>query len=75
MYRRALASREKTLGPDHPDTLRSVDSLGAALSNQGKHSEAEIAYRYALASREKTFRLDNPNILRSVNGSGAALHN
>ncbi|KAL1970175.1 hypothetical protein VTN77DRAFT_6580 [Rasamsonia byssochlamydoides] len=31
MYRQALEGREKVLGPEHPDTVRSVDRLASVL--------------------------------------------
>ncbi|KAL4746359.1 P-loop containing nucleoside triphosphate hydrolase protein [Aspergillus terricola var. indicus] len=40
MHRRALRDREKVLGPEHPDTLVSVNNLGWALYQQGKYDEA-----------------------------------
>ncbi|KAL2813559.1 hypothetical protein BJX63DRAFT_394126 [Aspergillus granulosus] len=34
MHRQALNGREKVLGPDHPDTIFSVDQLGSVLADQ-----------------------------------------
>ncbi|PWW75749.1 TPR-like protein [Tuber magnatum] len=36
MHRRALESRKKILGPDHPDTLTSANNLALVLQAQGK---------------------------------------
>jgi len=36
MYREALASRQRVLGPDHPDTLGSTSCLAVCLNEQGK---------------------------------------
>jgi hypothetical protein len=41
MHRRALKGRENVLGPEHPDTLNSVNNLGMVLKTQGKYEEAE----------------------------------
>ncbi|KAL4967483.1 P-loop containing nucleoside triphosphate hydrolase protein, partial [Aspergillus stella-maris] len=41
MYQRALAGKEKALGPDHISTLDTVNNLGILYSNQGKLQEAE----------------------------------
>jgi len=42
MHRRALKGRENVLGPEHPDTLSSVNNLGMVLKTQGKYEEAEV---------------------------------
>jgi tetratricopeptide (TPR) repeat protein len=35
LYERALAIREKGLGPDHPDTAQSLNNLAGQLYDQG----------------------------------------
>ncbi len=35
LYRRALAIREKALGPQHPDTATSINNLAGLLASQG----------------------------------------
>ncbi len=35
LYRRALAVREKALGPQHPDTAGSINNLALLLKSQG----------------------------------------
>ena len=35
LYERALAIREKALGPDHPDALNSAGALVDCLNRQG----------------------------------------
>ena len=53
---RALEGNERTLGPDHKDTLRSVNELGMLLRAQGKLNEAEPLWRRALEGCEKNIR-------------------
>src|SRR5437773_7526126 len=36
MYQRALAGKEKALGPEHTSTLDTVNNLGVLYRNQGK---------------------------------------
>ena len=36
LYKRALEARERVLGPEHPDTLTSVNNLAGALQAQGR---------------------------------------
>ncbi|KAJ9481399.1 hypothetical protein VN97_g12081 [Penicillium thymicola] len=47
MYQRALAGKEKALGPDHTSTLGTVNNLGTLYSDQGKLKEAEEMYERA----------------------------
>jgi tetratricopeptide (TPR) repeat protein len=48
----ALATREKILGAEHPDTLISVSNLASVLRHQGKYKEAEEMCRRALKGKE-----------------------
>ena len=50
LYNRALANREKALGPDHPDVAQSVNNLADLYSAQGRYADAEPLYKRALAS-------------------------
>ncbi len=52
-YRRALAARQKILGPDHADTGLAMDDLALALLGEGRYHEAEPLMRRALAIEEK----------------------
>lgn len=53
MYVRALAGKEKALGPEHTSILRTVNNLGNLYRDQGKLREAEDMYVRALAGYEK----------------------
>ena len=50
LYKRALAIREKALGPDHPDVAQSLNNLADLYRAQGRHADAEPLYKRALAS-------------------------
>ena len=67
LYKRALAIREKTLGPDHPDTAQSLNNLAALYDSQGQYVQAEPLYRRALAVREKSLGPDHPDTAGSLN--------
>ncbi len=43
-----IKAREKVLGPEHPDTLAIVSSLGLVLERQGKYDEADAMHQRAL---------------------------
>jgi tetratricopeptide (TPR) repeat protein len=60
MNRRALDGREKVLGEEHPDTLKSFNNLASALQRQGKYEEAEAMIRRALDGCEKALGNDHP---------------
>jgi len=62
-----LERREKTLGRDHPDTLRSMDNLGLVLSSQERSIEAETMHRQAIERKKKTLGHDHPDMLISMN--------
>jgi Flp pilus assembly protein TadD len=62
-----LEGREKQLGPDHPETLKSVNNLGILLSDKGDNEGAEKLYRRALEGKERVLGLDHPDTLASVN--------
>ena len=49
LYKRALAIREKALGPDHPDVATSLNNLAALYNDQGRYADAEPLYKRSLA--------------------------
>ena len=53
VVRMSANAREKVLGPEHPDTLTSVNHLGSVLEMQGKYEEAEAMHRRDLEGPEK----------------------
>ena len=66
-YQRALAIREKVLGPDHPDVAQSLNNLAALYHEQGKHATAEPLYQRALAIREKALGPEHPDVATCLN--------
>jgi tetratricopeptide (TPR) repeat protein len=67
LVQRALAIREKALGPEHPDVAASLDALAGLYRAQGQYRDAERPYRRALAIREKTLGRGNPALVLSLN--------
>src|SRR3712207_4238207 len=53
LSQRALAIREKGLGPEHPDVARSLNNLAWLYYAQGQYAKAEPLSQRALAIREK----------------------
>jgi len=60
-----LAHQEQTLGPDHPDTLDSRNSLASAYRAAGRTDEAITLHEQNLAARERALGPDHPNTLKS----------
>jgi tetratricopeptide (TPR) repeat protein len=60
LYQRALAIREKMLGPDHPHTAQSLNNLALLYHSQGKYEQAEPLYQRALAIDEKALGAEHP---------------
>ena len=73
LYRRALEARERVLGPEHPDTLVSVNSLAFLLERTGDYAGAEPLYRRALEARERVLGPEHPDTLVSVNNLAGLL--
>jgi tetratricopeptide (TPR) repeat protein len=67
LFRRALAIREKALGPEHPHTASSLNNLAELLRFQGKPEEAEPLYRRALAIYEKALGPEHPDTATGLN--------
>jgi tetratricopeptide (TPR) repeat protein len=66
-YRDALVIREKTLGPEHPDTAENLNELGFLLRLQGDLAGARPLLERALAIREKVLGPEHPDTARSLN--------
>jgi len=72
-YERALAIRERVLGPDHPATARSLNNLGYLLQAMGELAAARPYYERALAIRERVLGPDHPATAGSLNNLGGLL--
>jgi len=70
---RILKEQERTLGPEHPDTLGSINNLGILLSDQGDYAGAEPLYRRVMEARERILGPEHPDTLDSINNLGVLL--
>ena len=73
LHRRALAIREKALGPEHPDTAGSYNNLAEVLRAQARYGEAEALHRHALTIREKMLGPEHPDTAGSCNNLAEVL--
>ena len=63
---------ERLLGPDHPDTLNSRNSLAAAYLAAGRVAEAIPLFEQILAVRQRMLGPDDPETLISQNNLASA---
>jgi non-specific serine/threonine protein kinase/serine/threonine-protein kinase len=63
---RAVETRRRVLGTDHPQTLNSMDQLGWTLNREGHYAEAEKLQRETLDSRRQVLGPQQPDTLRSM---------
>jgi RNA polymerase sigma factor (sigma-70 family) len=63
---------ERLLGPDHPDTLNSRNSLAAAYLAAGRVTEAIPLFEQILAVRQRVLGPDDPETLISQNNLASA---
>ena len=66
LCRRALAIKEKTLGPAHSDVAATLKDLVDILRAQGKTEEAEPLYRRALAILERAIGPEFSELAESI---------
>ena len=60
---RAVEIRRGVLGPNHPDTLKSMSNLGWVLQHEGHYTEAEKLQRETLVSERRVLAPDDPETL------------
>jgi hypothetical protein len=63
---RAVDSRRRVLGPEHPDTLASMDEMGVVFNSESRYAEAEKLNRQPgkIASPIRVHANDPFNLLR-----------
>jgi len=62
MHRRALDTKERTLGHDHPELATTLSNLGTTLHALGRSDEALPLLRRALALAEGSLDPSHPNL-------------
>ena len=75
VLRGAAEAREKALGPDNADTLRSRTRVAYAQYRQGKYNDAVQGFRGIVALEERMFGPMHPDTLLARNGLAIALDN
>jgi hypothetical protein len=72
LYRRAVDSCQRVLGPEHPDTLVSVSNLAMCLQTLGDAAALPL-FRQALDGRERVLGSLHPDTLVSVSNLAMCL--
>jgi Tetratricopeptide repeat len=67
-----IADLERTLGPDHPDTLSARNSLATAYRVAGRVADAIPLVQQTLSARERLLGADHPSTLASRNNLASA---
>jgi eukaryotic-like serine/threonine-protein kinase len=67
LHARALAIREKALGPEHPDVAVSLNNLALVHAAAGGYEDAKKLHERALAIRETALGPEHPNVAMSLN--------
>lgn len=73
LFERALALKEKALGPDHPDVAASLNNLGMMHRHLGDHPRAKATHERALALQDKALGPDHPDVAGSLTNLGMVL--
>jgi len=67
LYRRTLASNEKSLGANHPQVAACLNNLAELLRTTDRLREAEPLFRRALAIWETSYGPDHPQVATGLN--------
>ena len=67
LYEQALAMRENTLGPNHPDVGSNANDYARLLQDMNRIDEAEPLMRRVAQLFEKAYGPDHPNLATSLN--------
>jgi len=70
---RALAIRERALGPGHPDTAASLNNLASLLQAQGDYAAARPLYERAVAVHERALGPDHSYTATGLNNLASLL--
>ena len=68
LYEHTIEIRRRVLGPEHPDTLASMNNLASVLDHQGRYAEAEKLYRETIDVKRRVLGPEHPDTLMSMWG-------
>jgi len=68
LFERALDTRRRILGPEHPDTLTTMERLARTEERLGKYPEAEKLMQASFDVRSRVLGPDHPDTIQSKHG-------
>jgi non-specific serine/threonine protein kinase/serine/threonine-protein kinase len=72
---RALEIKRRVLGPEHPDTLKSMGNLANVYTYEGKDAQAEELFNQTLEIQKRVLGPEHPDTLRTMaNLAGVYAH-
>jgi tetratricopeptide (TPR) repeat protein len=66
-WERAVELQRRAVGPDHPDTLTSMNDLADAYRMQSVYAQAELLLSEVVEKRRRVLGEENPETLNSMN--------
>jgi len=73
MTKQVLEARTRTLGADHPDTLRTMGNLASSLYSLGDHKAAADMKKQVLEAQTRTLGADHPSTLHTMGNLAVSL--
>ncbi|MGD1082676.1 MAG: serine/threonine-protein kinase [Candidatus Sulfotelmatobacter sp.] len=73
LQQKTVEIRRRTLGPENPETLKSMSALAVTLRKQGHFTEAETLQRQTLDAQRRVLGAEDPDTLRSMYNLGRIL--
>jgi non-specific serine/threonine protein kinase/serine/threonine-protein kinase len=70
MERELLDIQRRVLGPEHPDTLMTVNDLVVTLAKEGRYAEAEKSFRELLDIQRRVLGPEHPDTANSIYNLG-----
>ncbi len=67
----ALEISRRVLGPEHPNTLKTMNSLASTYAGQAKYAQAESLYSQTLEIARRVLGPEHPDTLRDMNNLGS----
>src|SRR5216117_1037726 len=68
---RNVEIRKRVLGPEHPDTLQSMDGLAATFFRLGRSMEGLKLWEECMQIRKRVLGPEHPDTLQSMDGLAA----
>jgi tetratricopeptide (TPR) repeat protein len=73
LYAGVVESRKKVLGPEHKDTLTSMNDLALTISNRGRWKEAEELQTQVIELGKRVLGPEHPNVLTAMSNLALTL--